>query len=129
MEESISHIEKMINNDFNDWSVNNPSILKNCLSGICSVIKSQAKLISEIGNKKSNYQLSGSISSKYKSESKSPERNFKETVNSSNMQLIKLTAQKVDALETAYRDLPKSDDLAQLKNQIEQKYEKEICVS
>lgn len=130
MEESILQVEKIINNEFNDWSMNNPVLIKNCLSGICGIIKSQAKLIAEIGiNKKSNYQLSGSVSSKYKSESKSPERNFKDVVSHSNNQLIKLNTQKIESLENVFKDLPKSQDLAQLKNQIEQKYEKEICVS
>ena len=129
MEESINQIEKMIYNEYNDWSSSNPILIKNCFSGICKIMKSQSKLILELANKKAFNPNSSTI--KEKEITKSPQKNnsFYDSTNKSNYQLIKQNSQKIELLEGLIKESANNQDLVYLKNQVEQKLDKEICVS
>lgn len=135
MEESINQIEKIINSEISEFSMN-PLIIKNCFLGICNVIKSQSKLIHEISyNKKginsyssnNNYFSQSNNSTNKRNCSKSPERDFKESIHGSNYQLIKFNSLKIESIENLLKEIPKHQDLIQLKVQLEQKHEKEMC--
>lgn len=45
MDESVAYFEKLINLEFNEWNSGMLKPLKNCLFGICNILKGQTRII------------------------------------------------------------------------------------